>query len=57
LAFAYRERPTLTNYWAPSTKKIMHSKDWKKIIEGVAFGLVKPKAEGNNYFCEEFIVG
>jgi hypothetical protein len=23
----------------------------------VAFGLVKPKAEGNGYFCEEFIVG
>jgi len=23
----------------------------------VAFGLVKLKAEGKNYFCEEFIVG
>jgi hypothetical protein len=32
-------------------------KDWKEIIEGVAFGLVRPEAEGSGYFCEEFIVG
>ncbi len=32
-------------------------KDWKEIIEGIAFGLVRPEAEGSGYFCEEFIVG
>ncbi|KAH9540971.1 hypothetical protein CY35_14G034200, partial [Sphagnum magellanicum] len=32
-------------------------KDWKEIIKGVAFGLVRPEAEGSGYFCEEFIIG
>jgi hypothetical protein len=31
-------------------------KGWKETIEGVAFGLVRPEAEGSGYFCEEFIV-
>jgi hypothetical protein len=32
-------------------------KEWKEIIEGLAFGLVKLEFDSNGYFCEDFIVG
>jgi hypothetical protein len=32
-------------------------KNFKEIIEGVAFGLVRPNAKGSGYFYEKFIIG